>query len=215
MKPKEEVQPGVPEVFHQLSENNAGNRMTLAKWLVDRKNPLVARVVMNRHWQAFFGKGIVETAEDFGTQSSPPTHQDLLDWLAVEFMETGWSFKKMHRTIVTSATYRQQSNVSPELLEKDPKNLLYARGPRFRVDAETVRDIALSGSGILNRTIGGPSVFPPRPKGMVSLSYGNLEWKTESGPNRYRRGIYTFLKRTDPYAMFGTFDAPSRGNLCR
>ncbi len=213
LKPKEEVKAGVPKVFHQLPPKIPKNRMALARWLVDRKNPLVARVVMNRHWQAFFGRGIVETAEDFGTQSSPPTHQDLLDWLAVEFMDKGWSFKHMHRLIVNSATYKQQSNISPELLKKDPKNLLLVRGPRFRVDAETVRDIALSATGILKHKLGGPSVFPPRPKGMVSLSYGKLAWKTETGPNRYRRGLYTFLKRTDPYAMFGTFDAPS-GETC-
>ena len=213
LKPREEVQPGVPAMLHPLPKDAPRNRLTFARWLVDPHNPLVGRVVMNRQWQAFFGKGIVRTTEDFGTQSSPPTHPKLLDWLATEFIRRGWSMKQMHRLIVTSATYRQQSRITPELLEKDPENLLLARGPRFRVEAETIRDIALTASGLLSEKIGGPSVFPPQPKGVTSLSYGQLTWKTSEGPDRYRRGLYTFAKRTTPYAMFGTFDGPS-GNTC-
>ncbi len=213
LKPREEVTPGVPAMLHALPEDAPLNRLALARWLVDKRNPLVARVVMNRHWQAFFGAGIVRTTEDFGTQSSPPTHPKLLDWLAREFMDGGWSLKNMHRLIVTSATYRQQSLVTPTLLQNDPENLLLARGPRFRVDAEMVRDIALVASGLLYPKIGGPSVFPPQPEGVTNLSYGQFKWETSQGPDRYRRGLYTFAKRTTPYAMFGTFDGPS-GETC-
>jgi len=213
LKPREEVTPGVPEMLHSLSADAPLDRLALARWLVDDRNPLVARVVMNRHWQAFFGAGIVRTTEDFGTQSSPPTHPKLLDWLALEFMNRGWSLKTMHRLIVTSATYRQQSYITPELLERDPENLLLARGPRFRVDAEMVRDIALVAAGLLHPKIGGPSVFPPQPEGVTNLSYGTFKWETSQGPDRYRRGLYTFAKRTTPYAMFGTFDGPS-GETC-
>jgi len=213
LKPREVVQPGTPAMLHPLPEGALRNRLTFAKWLVDRKNPLVARVVINRQWQALFGRGIVRTTEDFGMQSSPPTHPKLLDLLATEFMRRDWSRKQMHRMIVTSATYRQRSIVTPELLARDPENRLLARGPRFRVSAEMVRDIALTASGLLNPNIGGPSVFPPQPEGVTGLSYGTLAWKTDHGGNRYRRGLYTFTKRTSPYAMFGTFDAPS-GETC-
>ena len=213
LKPKEVVSPGVPALFHSLPEGAKQNRMQLAKWLVHPDNPLVARVTVNRQWQAFFGKGIVRTTEDFGTQSSTPTHPKLLDWLATEFVQNGWSMKSLHKLIVMSATYRQQSQVSEKLLQRDPENNLLARGPRIRVDAELVRDIALTASGLLNRKIGGPSVFPSQPAGVIGLAYGRFQWKEETGPNRYRRGMYTFAKRTAPYAMFGTFDGPS-GETC-
>ena len=190
------------------------NRLTFARWLVDPRNPLVGRVTMNRQWAAFFGRGIVRTAEDFGFTGDPPTHPELLDWLAVEFVSRGWSLKEMHRLIVTSATYRQSSRVTPELLARDPDNKLLARGPRLRLEAELVRDAALGASGLLSHKVGGPSVFPPQPAGVTAEgAYGALGWKPSEGPDRYRRGLYTFSKRTAPFAMFTTFDAPS-GEAC-
>jgi hypothetical protein len=160
--------------------------------------------------------GIVETAEDFGTQSATPTHRELLDWLAVEFMENGWSLKHLHRLIVTSATYAQSSRVTPELLERDPYNKLLARGPRFRVDAEIVRDIALTVSGLLNPEMGGPSVFPPAPEFLFQppVSYGPKIWDTETGQDRYRRALYTFRYRSVPYPMLQVFDAPPGEAAC-
>jgi hypothetical protein len=190
------------------------NRLALARWLVDRRNPLAARVAVNRTWAALFGRGIVATLDDFGFQGAPPSHPDLLDWLAVAFMEQGWSTKKLHRLIVTSATYRQSSRATPELLAKDRDNRLLARGPRLRLDAELIRDAALHASGLLALRIGGPSVFPPQPESVTTEgAYGKLQWTTALGADRYRRGLYTFSKRTTPYAMFATFDAPS-GESC-
>lgn len=212
-KPKKLVTPGTPDVLHPLQSDMPRNRMLLAKWLVDPQNPLVARVTVNRYWQAFFGRGIVKTSDDFGTQSSPPSNPKLLDWLATEFIRQGWSQKTMHKLIAMSATYQQDSNLNDQLLERDPNNILLARGPRIRVNAEMVRDIALTASGLLNREIGGPSVFPPQPAGITSISFGKFQWKEDTDKNRYRRGIYTYLKRTSPYAMFNTFDAPS-GETC-
>jgi mono/diheme cytochrome c family protein len=212
-KPRAEVQCGVPAMLHAFPEGAPRNRLTFARWLVDTRNPLVARVVVNRQWQAFFGRGIVRTTEDFGTQSALPTHPRLLDWLATEFMERGWLLKHVRRLIASSATYRQRSSVTPELLERDPQNLLLARGPRVRVSAEMVRDIVLVASGLLTPEIGGPSVFPPQPEGIDKISYGTLNWKTDTGSNRFRRALYTYAKRTNPYALFGTFDAPS-GETC-
>lgn len=210
LQPREVTTPGTPAFLHPLPANAPRNRLTLARWLVDPANPLVARVTVNRHWQELFGRGIVRTSEDFGTQSSPPTHPRLLDYLAVEFVESGWSVKRLHRLMVTSSTYRQSSRVSAGQRAKDPENLWLARAPRLRLDGETVRDVILAASGLLTTRIGGPSVFPPQPAGVTSLSYGALEWKTETGADRYRRGIYTFTKRTAPYAMFTTFDGPTR-----
>ncbi len=210
LKPKEVVTPGVPAFLHSFPKGAPRNRLGLARWLVDRRNPLVARVVVNRQWQVLFGRGIVKTSEDFGTQSSPPSHPKLLDWLAVEFMDRGWSLKQLHRLIVTSATYRQSSRVTPESLARDPENIWLSHAPRVRLEAEQVRDTILAAAGMLTERIGGPSVFPPQPEGVTSLSYGSLAWKTSSGADRFRRGIYTFLKRTAPYAMYGTFDAPTR-----
>lgn len=210
LKPGEIVQPGVLKRFHKLPDQDIPDRLALARWLVDPENPLVGRVVVNRWWQAIFGTGIVRTSEDFGTQSSPPTHPELLDWLATELIRNGWSRKKMLHLIVTSATYRQSSNVIAKKLVLDPQNSLLSRGPRIRLAAEVVRDSALTASGLLTRKIGGPSVFPPQSAGVTSLSYGKLDWKESTGPDRYRRGLYTFIKRTTPYATFGLFDAPSR-----
>jgi hypothetical protein len=169
---------------------------------------------MNRVWARYFGRGIVRSVEDFGSMGEAPSHPELLDWLATEFVRQHWSMKAMHRLIVTSATYRQSSRVSPDLLQRDPDNTLLARGPRLRVEAETVRDIALRASGLLNETIGGPSVFPPQPEGVSQQSYSNTPWPESKGPDRFRRGMYTFLKRTSPHPQLITFDAPTSEVVC-
>lgn len=210
----EPVTPEVPAIFQPLPAAAPHDRLALARWLASAANPLVGRVTMNRHWAAIFGQGLVRTTEDFGYQGEPPSHPELLDWLAVEFVNRGWSVKQMHKLIVTSATYRQSSRVTPELLARDPQNKLLARGPRVRLDAELVRDVVLSASGLLSGKIGGPSVFPPQPPGVTSEgTYGPLAWNVSEGEDRYRRGLYTFAKRTAPYAMFLAFDAPS-GEAC-
>jgi hypothetical protein len=186
----------------------------LARWLVSPENPLVGRVTINRQWAAFFGRGIVRTTQDFGYQGEPPSHPELLDWLAVELVRQGWSMKKMHRLIVTSSTYQQTSRATAELWQKDPDNKLLGRGPRVRLEAEQLRDAVLRVSGLLSEKVGGPSVFPPQPPGVTTEgAYGQLQWKVSDGPDRYRRGLYTFSKRTAPFAMFATFDAPS-GEVC-
>jgi hypothetical protein len=214
LQARDQVEPGVLGVLHPLPKDAPRNRLTFARWLVDPRNPLVGRVTMNRQWAAFFGTGIVRTVEDFGYQGESPTHPDLLDWLAVEFVKQGWSLKRMHRLIVTSATYRQSSAVTSEHLAKDPDNRLLARAPRVRLEAEAVRDSALKIAGLLSPKIGGPSVFPPQPPGVTSEgTYGPLQWKVSEGEDRYRRGLYTFMKRTAPYAMTLTFDGPS-GEAC-
>jgi hypothetical protein len=213
LQPKEAVEPGVPATLPPLP-SGPRNRMALARWLVAPQNPLIGRVTMNRVWNAYFGRGIVNTIEDFGIMGEKPSHPELLDWLATEFVNQNWSMKAMHRLIVTSATYRQSSNITPELLQKDPINILLARGPRMRVPAETVRDIALSASGLLNEKIGGPSVYPPQPAGVSELSYGAMTWPTSDGPDRYRRGLYTYLKRTSPYPGLIVFDAPTSEVTC-
>ena len=214
LNPKEEVPPAVPAFLPALPKDAPANRLTFARWLFAPENPLTARVAVNRQWQAFFGRGFVRTLEDFGYQSQPPTHPELLDWLAVEFVKSGWSMKKLHRLIVTSATYRQSSVVTPELAEKDAENLLLARGSRFRLDAEIVRDGALSAAGLLSAKMGGPGVYPPQPASVTSEgTYGRIEWKPSEGEDRYRRSLYTFVKRTAPFAMATTFDAPT-GESC-
>ncbi len=213
LQPKEAVEPGVPSWLPPLPKGEPANRLTFARWLVSKENPLTARVTVNRHWHAFFGRGIVRTLDDFGYQGEAPTHPELLDWLAAEFVERGWSVKKLHKLIVTSATYRQSSRVTQELLAKDADNKLLARGPRVRLDAEQIRDSALKAAGLLSGKMYGPSVFPPQPPGVTEASYGNFQWKVSDGEDRYRRGLYTFAKRTAPYAMAGTFDAPS-GEAC-
>jgi len=209
----ERVDPGVPAAFPE-PKTPIRDRLDLARWIVSPENPLTARVAVNGMWQSFFGRGLVATAEDFGTRGDRPSHPDLLDWLAVEFAEKGWSPKAMHRLIVTSATYRQNSKSTPEMVARDPKNVLLARGARFRVDAETVRDIALSASGLMNPKIGGPSVYPPQPDGVTSLAYGQAGWPTSRGADRYRRGLYTFTKRAAPFAAFSLMDAPSPELAC-
>jgi hypothetical protein len=211
---KEEVFPGAPSFLPPLSPGEPPNRLGFARWLVSTNNPLTARVTVNRQWQAFFGQGLVRSLDDFGYQGTPPSHQELLDWLAVEFMSEGWSMKRLHRLIATSATYQQTSAGRPDLAEKDPENILLARSPRFRVEAEIVRDAALRSSGLLSSKMGGPSVFPPQPPGVTTEgAYRPFEWKTSTGEDRHRRSLYTFAKRTTPFAMFGVFDAPS-GEVC-
>jgi hypothetical protein len=216
LKPAAAVTPGVPAFLHQLPKDAPLNRRTFARWLGARNSPTTARVLVNRAWQAFFGTGIVSTPEDFGTQGDKPSHPELLDWLAVEFMERGWSRKELHKLIVMSATYRQSSRVTPELLERDPQNRLLARGPRFRADAEVVRDVALTASGLLDEKVGGPSVYPPLPGFMLlpPVSYGPKTWKESTGPDRYRRALYTFRFRSLPYPALQAFDAPNGDFAC-
>lgn len=215
----EEVAPGVPDFLNPLEPGKPGERPTrldFAHWLVDRKSPTAARSIVNRLWQGYFGTGLVSTAEDLGTQGEPPSHPELLDWLAVELMDHNWSLKHIHRLIVGSATYQQSSNVTPELVARDPSNRLLARGPRFRVDAEGVRDIALAASGLLYNHIGGPSVYPPAPEFLFQppISYGPKTWIVETGPNRYRRAMYTFRYRNLLYPVMQAFDAPSGEVAC-
>ena len=214
LQPGERVEPGTLHVLNQFPLDAPKNRLGLAKWLVARDNPLTARVTVNRYWAAFFGRGIVRTIDDFGYQGESPSHPALLDWLAVEFMEHGWSVKALHKLIVTSATYRQASPVDQALLARDAQNALLARGPRFRIEAEMIRDSMLSAAGLLSAKIGGPSVFPPQPANITTEgAFGGLDWKVSQGEDRYRRGLYTFMKRTAPYAMTNAFDAPS-GDFC-
>jgi Protein of unknown function (DUF1553)/Protein of unknown function (DUF1549)/Planctomycete cytochrome C len=206
----EPVEPGVPAILHAFTSAEP-DRLSLAQWLVDRQNPLVARVTVNRWWAEIFGRGIVETVEDFGIKGQPPTHPKLLDWLAVEFMESGWSMKKVLREIVTSATYRQSSAVTPELLERDDQNKLYARGPRMRMDAEMIRDNALAISGLLSRKQFGPPIRPYQPDGLwVKVGGARVDYEVSPGEDRYRRGIYVVLKRGAPYPSFVNFDGSAR-----
>ncbi len=207
-----EVQADIPAFLGALPSDAPRNRLALARWLVSRDNPLTARVAVNHIWETYFGRGIVETSEDFGTQGSRPSHPELLDWLATEFMESGWDMKAMQRLIVTSATYRQASKATPELIEKDPANILLSRGARFRVEAEMVRDITLSASGLLSGKVGGPSVFPYQPNGVWELPYekDSDTWVMSDGEDRYRRGLYTFIRRAAPYPAMTVFDATSR-----
>jgi hypothetical protein len=210
--PRQAVRPHVPEVLPPLPEGVVPDRLALARWLVDPRHPLVARVAVNREWEAFFGRGIVATPADFGTRGDRPTHPELLDWLATEFVRRGWSRKELHRLIVTSATYRQAA-ASGESAVRDPDNVWLARASRLRLDAELIRDAALRASGLLVARIGGPSVFPPQPEGTGGLTYGSFEWQTATGEARFRRGLYTFAKRTAPYVAFSLFDGPS-GETC-
>jgi hypothetical protein len=206
-----EVSPGVPTAFPPLPEGAKADRLGLARWLVNCENPLTARVTVNRYWEAIFGIGLVSTSEDFGTQGEPPSHPDLLNWLAVEFMDSGWDVKRLLRLMVTSATYRQSSKVTPEAYERDPDNRLLARGPRFRISAEMVRDQALAVSGLLNETLFGPSVRPLQPDSGLTAAFGSkTDWETSQGGDRHRRGLYTFWRRSNPYPSMVAFDAPSR-----
>jgi uncharacterized protein DUF1553 len=241
--PGELVYADVPSALNPLPRDAMPNRLGLAQWLVSEDNPLTARVTVNRFWETLFGRGIVETSEDFGSQGDLPSHPELLDWLATEFMrggsraegvaahsqtapelvssggaletapvlrEQGWSMKNIHKLMVMSATYRQDSHLSAELEARDPYNRLYARGPRFRVEAEMVHDIVLAESGLLSSKMFGPSVFPYQPDGVWDIPYSDDKWVPSEGDDRYRRSIYTFIRRSAPYPSLMTYDAPSR-----
>jgi len=216
LKPEQTVGPGVPSFLNPMASDAPKNRLGFAEWIVDRKAPTTARSLVNRVWQTYFGTGLVSTSEDLGSQSETPSHPELLDWLAVDFMDQGWSLKRLHGLIVNSATYRQSSRVTPELAARDPYNRLLARGPRFRVDAEVVRDIALAASGLLNAKVGGPSVFPPAPEFLFQppASYGPKVWHEAKGEDRYRRALYTFRYRSVPYPALQSFDAPNGDFSC-
>ena len=213
LNPREVVTPGVPAFLRRDGAENPRDRLELARWLVSRDNPMVARAVVDRAWRSFFGRGLHSAPDDFGTQSDPPTHPDLIDALAVGLIESGWSIKWLHRKIVTSATYRQSSIATADVRRRDPENRHFARGPRFRVPAESVRDAMLSASGLLVDRMGGPGVRPPQPAGVTEAAYGSPKWPAAEGENRYRRSIYTFTKRTAPFAASAIFDAPS-GEVC-
>lgn len=214
-RPASAVLPGTPGILHPLQfSSEFANRLDLARWLVDRNNPLTARVIVNRIWQHYFGKGLVESDNDFGSQGSPPSHAELLDWLATYWMESGWSLKQLSRLIVTSHAYRQSSNYRQDLELSDPNNLMLARQARLRLDAELIRDVALTASGLLNSEIGGPSTFPPIPEGVMSLGQVKHSWNTSQGPDRYRRGVYTFVFRATPPPSLNVFDAPDGFQSC-
>ena len=210
LSPGEEVGPGVPARFHPLNDSWPRNRLGLAQWIVDPDNPLTARVTVNRIWEQLFGIGLVETSEDFGQQGEPASHPALLDWLAAEFVEGGWSLKRLLRTIVTSAMYRQDSAVRPELQEMDPRNRLLGHAPAVRLSAESTRDTALALAGILSPKKFGPSVMPYQPDGVWQVVYSGDKWVMSSGEDAHRRGLYTFWRRTSPYPSLVAFDAPSR-----
>ncbi|MCA9121449.1 MAG: PSD1 domain-containing protein [Planctomycetaceae bacterium] len=227
LDPGDRVEPRVPTVLHPLQSQTrqssddgspastvVNSRLDFARWLVDADNPLTPRVTVNRYWQRFFGRGIVETENDFGIQGTPPTHPELLDWLAVEFVESGWDIKAIHRLIVTSATYRQASHYRRELDEIDPANKLLARQSRVRLDAEIIRDNALAVSGLLSRKIGGPSVHPPQPEGIYAFTQDQKPWDTDANEDRFRRGMYTYFWRSSPYPSLMAFDAPEANVTC-
>ncbi|MCY4598049.1 MAG: PSD1 and planctomycete cytochrome C domain-containing protein [Bryobacterales bacterium] len=203
-----EVEPGVPAMLPALPSASKPPRLLLAEWVASKANPLTARVEVNRIWHELFGRGLVETAENFGTQGDAPSHPALLDWLADEFVRLGWSRKALVRLIVTSATYRQSSKDRENARARDPGNAWFARQNRLRLPAELIRDNILASSGLLHPKVGGKSVFPPQPGGISELSYSKKEWDEDTGPDRYRRGLYVFLRRTSPYPMLVNFDAP-------
>ena len=214
-RPQGVVAPHVPSAFHPFVAKESPDRLDFARWLADERSPLTARVAVNRVWQAIFGEGLVETSEDFGTRAAAPLYRELLDWLAVDFMEHNWSQKHLIRTIVNSATYQQDSAVTPELRERDPRNHWLARGPRFRAEAEVVRDIALSSSGLITHKIGGPAMIPPVPQNVLDYNYVYPAfWKPTQGPDRYRRTLYAFRKRSMPDPVLSSFDAPSSDSAC-
>ncbi len=219
LDPGAKVTGNVPAALPALADTNPKrergyDRLDFARWLVSAENPLTPRVVINRDWQKFFGRGIVETEDDFGLQGTPPTHPQLLDWLAIEFATSGWDTKGMHRRIVSSATYRQSSHVRTDLAEKDPQNKLLARQNRLRLDAEIVRDVALSAAGLLTERLGGPSVFPPQPEGVFDFTQDPKPWNAATGGDRYRRGMYTHFWRSSPYPSLTVFDAPNANVTC-
>ena len=213
-QPLERVTAGTPAALPPMAASWPRNRMGLAQWLVDDANPLTSRVVVNRYWQDVFGTGLVETSEDFGAQGEPPSHPELLDWLADEYRQSGWDTKRFFRMLVTSSTYRQSAEVKPAKLDRDPKNRLLSRGSRFRMDGEMIRDYALAASGLLVRKIGGPSVKPYQPEGVwetVAMPQSNTRIYTQdSGEKLYRRSLYTFWKRSAPPASMDIFNAPTR-----
>jgi hypothetical protein len=215
-KKGEKVTAGVPAAFPPLPNEAPLNRLGLAQWLTDPQHPLTARVAVNRFWQQYFGRGLVKTSEDFGLQGEWPSHPDLLDWLAVEFIESGWDVKRFQKLLVMSAAYQQASEVQPDMVKRDPENMLLARGPRFRLDAEVVRDSALFLGGLLQEQVGGRSVKPYQPPGIWEAigfqGSTTREYKRESGAALYRRSLYTFWKRTAPPPSLMAFDAPSREN---
>lgn len=214
-KPAQVIEPHTPAAFPSYPQDAPRDRLGFARWLVDPRAPLTARVAVNRAWQSIFGTGLVETAEDFGTRAPVPEYRELLDWLAVEFREQGWSQKRLIRTIVTSAVYKQSSHASALLLERDPRNVWLARGPRFRADAEVVRDIALSVSGLMTNKRGGPSLFPPVPQNVLDYNFTYPGyWKPAEGPERYRRALYSFRKRSMPDPVMSNFDAPNGDFAC-
>ncbi|HZN57366.1 MAG TPA: DUF1549 and DUF1553 domain-containing protein, partial [Planctomycetota bacterium] len=215
LRPGAKVEGAVPAVLPSF-EPHAGRatRLDLARWLVRRDNPLTARVLVNRVWQAFFGQGLVVTENDLGLQGTPPTHPQILDWLASELMEHGWSLKRLHRSIVTSATYRQSSHARRELADRDPGNALLGRQRRLRLDAEAVRDAALTASGLLTREVGGPGVYPPQPQGVYRFTQVQKYWGESQGADRYRRGMYTYFWRSSPYPVLTVFDAPDATTAC-
>ncbi len=217
-RPGDLVNADVPKILPPLKKTRGSNdpatRLDLARWLVDPANPLTARVAVNRIWQRYFGRGLVETENDFGTQGAPPSHPELLDWLATTFIESGWNVKALHRLIVTSASYRQSSRTRPELEVRDPNNRLLARQSRFRLDSEIVRDVSLMASGLLSEKMEGPSVFPPQPDGVMNLGQLRRPWKVSAGSDRYRRGLYTFFWRATPHPALMVFDSPDAFSAC-
>ncbi len=214
MQPLEAVEPHLPAALHPLPAGAPPNRLGFAMWLVSPDSPLAARVAVNRVWQAIFGQGLAEVPDDFGTRSPMPLHRELLDWLAVDFPQQGWSQKQLIRRIVTSDTYKQSSRATPEALAADPTNRLLARGPRFRADAEVVRDLTLSVSGLITHAIGGPGVMAPVPQNVLDYNYGGVSWKAAEGPERYRRSIYLHRKRSMPDPLLSSFDSPNGDIAC-
>jgi hypothetical protein len=205
------VESGFPDVFHDYAGNGPSDRLALARWLVSKENALTARVIANRYWETLFGRGIVATSEEFGTQGELPTHPELLDWLAVKFMDSGWDSRALIRLIVTSAVYRQSSQIADSAAQDDPDNRWLSRGPRVRLSAEMVRDQALAISGLLSNKMYGPPVRPPQPNLGLSAAFGSsTDWATSEGDDRFRRGLYTTWRRSNPYPSMATFDAPNR-----
>ena len=210
----DEVQPGTPSVLNPFNASDSANRLELAHWLASEENPLLARVTVNRIWQQYFGRGIVETENDFGTQGIPPSHPQLLDWLAVGFIESGWDVKALHKRILMSATYQQSSKVSKSHSLIDPDNRLFGRQTRMRLESEIVRDVALTAANLLSTRIGGPSTHPPQPEGVMTLGQVQRSWRPDKGESRYRRGLYTFFWRATPHPALTVFDSPDAFSTC-